>query len=80
MVTSNALVSCVIGLDEKLQSSITSTSINVFFSTKVNLYYHSSSLSMKHVDVLESRSAWVSIVTSLLHFIMIGTKKYGVRS
>ncbi len=80
MVTSNALVSCVINPDEKLESSMTSTSSNVFFSIKANLYYHTSSLSMKHANVLESRSAWVSIVTSLLHLIMIGTKKRGVGS
>jgi len=80
MVTSNALVSCVIGLDEKLQLSMTSTSNNVFFSTRANLYYHTSSLSMKHVDVLESKSAWVSVVTSSLHLIMIGTKKHGAGS
>jgi hypothetical protein len=70
----------VINPDEKLESSMTSTSSNVFFSIKANLYYHTSSLSMKHANVLESRSAWVSIVTSLLHLIMIGTKKRGVGS
>jgi hypothetical protein len=35
-------------------------------------------LSIKHVDVLESRSAWASITTSLLHLTMIGTNKHGV--
>jgi len=28
--------------------------------------------------VLESRNVWVSIITSLLHLIMIGIKKHGV--
>jgi hypothetical protein len=33
---------------------------------------------MKHVDVPKSRSVWASIIISLLHLIMIGTKKHGV--
>jgi len=50
-----------------------------FFPIKTNLYCHTSSLSIKHVNVLESRNVWVSIITSLLHLIMIGTKKHGAR-
>jgi hypothetical protein len=73
MVTFNGLVSCVISLDERLQPSMTSIDINVFFSTRTNLYYHINSLSIKHVDVLKS------IVTSLLHLMMISTKKHGAR-
>jgi len=73
MVTSNGLVSCVISLDERFQPSMTSIDISVFFSTRTNLYYHTNSLSIKHVDVLKS------IVTSLLHLMMIGTKKHGAR-
>jgi hypothetical protein len=33
---------------------------------------------MKHVDELESKSVGASIVTSLLHMTMIGTKNHGV--
>jgi hypothetical protein len=42
-----------------------------------NLYCCTTSLSIKHANALKSRSAWVSIVTNLLHLIMIGTKKHG---
>jgi hypothetical protein len=59
---------------------MTSTHIGVFFSIKTNLYYRTSSLSIKHVDVLESINSWTSIITSLLHLTMIGTKKHGVGS
>jgi hypothetical protein len=34
---------------------------------------------MKYINALESRNAWASIVTNLLHLTMIGTKKHGVR-
>jgi len=57
MVTSNALVSFMIGLDERLQLSMTSTSIGVLFSITTNLYYHTNFLSMKHVDVPKSRGS-----------------------
>ncbi len=50
MVTSNALVSCVIGFNERIQLSMTLTNTNVSFSTKANLYCHINSLSMKHVN------------------------------
>jgi hypothetical protein len=33
---------------------------------------------MKHVDELESKNVGASIITSLLHLTMIGTKKHGV--
>jgi len=79
MVTSNGLVSCLISPDEKLLPSMNSIGIGVFFSTKANVYYCISSLSIKQVDVLESKSVQASIVTSLIHLIMIDTKKYGVR-
>jgi hypothetical protein len=80
MVTSNGLVSCVTSLDERFRSSMTSTCTGVFFSTITNLYCRTNSLSLKHVDALESKSVWASIVTSLLHLIMIGTTKHGVGS
>ncbi len=51
MVTSNALVSCVIGFDERLQPSMTLIGTNVFFAIKANLYCHTNSLSMKHANV-----------------------------
>ncbi len=35
---------------------------------------------MKHVNALKSKNVWASIVTSLLHLTMIGTKKYSVKS
>jgi hypothetical protein len=56
MVTSNGLVSWVIGHNKKLQPSMTSTRIGVLFSTIVNLYCCTSSLSIKHVYVPKSRS------------------------
>ncbi len=77
-VKSNALVSCVIGPNEKFQLSMTSINTGVFFFIITNLYYHTNSLSMKHANALESRNVWASIVTSLLYLTMIGTKKHGV--
>ncbi len=56
MVTSDGLVSCVIGLDERFRPLMISINTNVFFSIKTNLYCHTNSLSIKHVDALESRS------------------------
>ncbi len=35
---------------------------------------------MKHVDALKSTSVWASIVASVLHLTMIGTRKHGVGS
>jgi len=75
MVTSNSLVSCVTSPNERLSPSMTSTAIGVYFSTIANLYCHISFLSIKHVDAPKSRSVWASIITSLLHLMMIGTKK-----
>ncbi len=49
-----------------------------FFSIKANLYYHISSLSIKHANALESINFEPSIVISLLHLTMIGTNKHGV--
>ncbi len=60
-VTSNGLVSCVIGLDERFQPSMTSTNIGVFFPIRANLYCGTNSLSIKHVDVPKSKSVWTSI-------------------
>jgi hypothetical protein len=80
MVTSNGLISCDFGRDERFQPLTTPISIDVLFFTRANLYHRTSSLSIKHVDLLESKSAWASIITSLLHLTIIGTKKHGVGS
>ncbi len=80
MVTSNGLVSSMIVPKVKFRPSMTSTNIGVLFSTRVNLYCHTNSLIIKHADALKSISVWASIITSLLHFTMIGMKKHGVRS
>ncbi len=74
----DGLVSCMIGLDKRFSPLMTSIGTNVFFSTRANLYCHTSSLSIKHVDASKSISAWASIITRLLHLTMIGTKKHGV--
>ncbi len=76
MVTFNALVSCAIGPNDKLWPSMTLIKTNVFFSTKANLYCCTNFLLMKHVDVLELRCVWASIVISLSHLTMIGTNKH----
>jgi hypothetical protein len=54
MVTYNGLVSWVIVPNQTLQPSMTSTCIGVFFSIIANLYCRTNSLSIKHVDALES--------------------------
>jgi hypothetical protein len=51
------LVSCVTSPDERFQPLMTSTGTGVPFSTRANLYFHISSLSIKYVNALESRSA-----------------------
>jgi hypothetical protein len=48
-----------------------------FFPLEPSLYCGTNFLSIKHVDVPKSRSAWTSIVTSLLHLTIIGTNKFG---
>jgi hypothetical protein len=74
MATSNALVSCVTDFDEKFRLLMTSISTHVFFFTKANLYCWNNFWSMKYTDALESIFVWASIVTNLLHLIVIGTK------
>ncbi len=78
MVTFNGLVSCVTGPNERFRPSMISTSTNVLFFTRAKLFFHISSLSIKLVDVPESKSVWASNVTSLLYLIMISNKKHGV--
>ncbi len=79
MLISNTLASCVIGHEERLWLSMTSIPISVTFFTKANLCCCTNSLSTKHVDAPESSNVWVFIVMDLLHLIMIGNKKLGVR-
>jgi hypothetical protein len=50
MATSNGLVSCVIGFDERLRPSMTLISIGVLFSIEANLYCCTNSFYIKHVD------------------------------
>jgi hypothetical protein len=80
IVTVNALVSCIIGLEESFQPSITSTATGVAFSTNAKLCCRTNSLLMKHANALESKSAWVCIVVDLSPLIMMGNKKQGVGS
>lgn len=56
IVTSNALVSCVISPKNKFQMSMTWTIIDVFFFTKANLFCHINSLLMKHAYTLKFKS------------------------
>jgi hypothetical protein len=51
IVTINALVSCVIGHEERFQPSITSTTTGVVFSNNVKLCCRTNSLLMKHANV-----------------------------
>jgi hypothetical protein len=78
IITINALVSCITGLEERFQPSIILTAISVTFSTNIKLCYHMNPLSMKHADAPESRSVWVCIVMDLPPLIMLGNKKQGV--
>ncbi len=56
---------------------MTSTVTGVIFFTKANLYCYTNFLSMKHANVLESRSVGASIIVGLLHLILIDIKKNG---
>ncbi len=58
----------------KFQLSMTSISTHVFFFSKANLYCWANFWSMKYVDAPKSILVWASIVTNLLHLIVIGTK------
>jgi hypothetical protein len=79
IVISKALVSCVTSPKEKLQPSMTSTTIGVFFFTRIILCCCTNSL-MKHVDALESSNVLISIVMNLPYLIMISNKKQVVGS
>jgi hypothetical protein len=57
IVIINALVSCIIGHEEKFRPLITLTATNVDFSTNVKLCCCTNSLLMKHADALESKNA-----------------------
>jgi len=77
IVIVNALVSCIIGLEERFQPLITLTTINIVFSTNAKLCCHTNSLSMKHVDAFKSKNVYVHIVTDLPCLIVMGNKKQG---
>ncbi len=80
IVTINALVSCITGLEERLRPMITLTATCVVFSTNTKLWCHTNSLPMKHVDAPESRSAWVCVIVDLPPLIVMGNKKQSVGS
>jgi hypothetical protein len=67
----NALVSCVIGLEDRFQPSIILIATGVIFSTNAKLYCHTNPLSMKHANAFE----WVHTVMDLPPLIMMGIKK-----
>ncbi len=71
MVAFNGLVSWVTGPNKRLWPLMTSTSTNVFFSTRANLYCRTNSLSIKHVDVPKLKNVWASIITSFLHLTLV---------
>jgi hypothetical protein len=75
----NRLGPSMINPTKRLLPSMTSTSTCVHFSNRTNLDCQTNSLSIKHANAQELRSAWASIVTSLLHLTMISTKKHGAR-
>ncbi len=79
-VTINALVSCIIGLKEKFQPSITLIATGVTFSTNAKLRCCTISLLMKHGDALELKSAWVHTIVDLPPLIVMGNKKQDVGS
>ncbi len=49
-VASSGLISNVIGFDERFRPLMTSIGTSGFFSTRANLCYRISPLSIKHVD------------------------------
>ncbi len=57
---SNGLVSYV--TSERFRPSMTSTGPGVLLSIKANLYCYTTSMSIKYVNALKSRSVWVSMV------------------
>ncbi len=80
IVTINALVSCVTCLEERFWPSIILIDNGVVFFTNAKLCYRTNSLSMKHVDALKSRSAWVHMVVDLPPLTTMGNKKQDVGS
>jgi hypothetical protein len=74
IVTINILVSCVIGPEKRFRPSIILTAIGVIFSTNAKLCYRTNSLSMKHADAPNSRSAWVRTVVDSPPLIVMGNK------
>jgi hypothetical protein len=58
---------------------MTSIAMSMFFSTKIILCHHTSSLLMKHTNALKSSNVLVSIIMDLPYLIMINNKKEGAR-
>jgi hypothetical protein len=74
----NALVSCIIGLEERFRPLITLTTTCVIFFTNTKLCCWTNPLLMKHANALKLRNAWVYMIVDLPPLIMMGNKKKGV--
>ncbi len=74
IIISKALVSCVIGLEERLRPSMTPIAIGVLFFMTIILCHCTNSFFMKHIDALESSNASISIAMDSSYFIMIGNR------
>jgi hypothetical protein len=59
---------------------MTPIAIRVLISMIIILCHCTSSLSMKHIDALESINVLISIIMDLLYVIVIGNKKQSVGS
>jgi len=72
IVISDALVSCVIGLKEKLWLSLTFTTANMVFFTKGSLSCHTNSLLLKHGNAQSNQTtlqfllSWIYYTSSWL--------------
>jgi len=71
----NAMVSCIIGLEERFQPLITLTVAYVLFSTNTKLCCWTNPLSMKHANALELINVWVYMIVDLPPLIMMGNNK-----
>jgi hypothetical protein len=73
IITVIALVSCITGPKKSYDHHLIATS--VAFSTNIKLCSNTNSFLMKHIDALESKSAWVHTIMDLPPLIMMGNKK-----
>ncbi len=78
IITINVLVSCVTSPEKRFRPSIILTTTSVTFSTNAKLCHHTNSLSMKHVNALESKNVWVHTIMDLPPLIVMGNRKQGV--